>query len=139
MSSGGGSIRAFPFAAVHLSLLPPLRRLLSGTAPLPPARTDPVDAREARRDFRLLAAGLHVVLSRHPRHVVQRDFRVAAFALRSLRRQFGAVFVTVSLPAATLNDLGHEIALHADLETRDTVARCLRRAVSARRAAALHA
>lgn len=119
-------------ADVHLSLLFPLRRFRALSRLLVSARPSPSTDEDARRDFSVLATGLHGVLSRHPQHVVRRDFPVSARALRSLRRQFGALFVEVSLPAEMLNDLGHEIALHADPDTRAAAARCLRRAVAGR-------
>lgn len=91
---------------------------------------------DARRDYNLLASGLAQVLARHPQRLIQREFRASAHALRLLRRQLRASFGEPVLPADLLNDLGHEIALHADADTRAAAARCLRRAVAARRQAA---
>lgn len=92
---------------------------------------------DARRDYRVLAKGLAALLARCPNAAVDLHFRASAGALRSLRRQFGVVFVEVSLPAGVLNDLAHEIALCADPATRAAANRCFLRAVAAERAAAL--
>lgn len=98
--------------------------------PAPLLRT----SHETERDWRVLATGLAAVLARCPADLVQRHFPASAEALGLLRRQFRSALREVSLPAALLNDLAHEIAQCADAETRAAARRCFDRAVSARRA-----
>lgn len=109
--------------------------LLSVRRPVAAAPATPERASDnARRDYGLLASGLAAVLARCPADLVQRHFQASSEALRLLRRQFRSVLREVSLPAALLNDLAHEIAQCADAETRAAARRCLQRAVAARRA-----
>jgi hypothetical protein len=82
----------------------------------------------SRRDYRLLAGGLALLLSRCPARVIERDFSASANAFRSLRRQFRRASAAVALPPGLLNDLAHEIAQYADAATRGAALRCLQRA-----------
>lgn len=82
------------------------------------------------RDWRLLAGGLALVLSRCSERIAQRDFPSSLAAYRLLKRQLqqgGPVRLTSRL----LNDLAHEIALVADAATREAAKRCLRRQLRA--------
>jgi len=120
---------------VHLPQLSPFRPLALFGFRAAPVPDSAIGESDARRDYNLLASGLAQVLARHPQRFIQREFRASAEALRILRRQLRAPFGEPVLLAGMLNDLAHEIALHADAETRAAAARCLRREVAARRAA----
>jgi hypothetical protein len=82
-----------------------------------------------RRDYLLLAAGLKAVLARCKPRGIERDFPASAQALRALRSQL-LWSGQIALPAHLLNDLAHEIALHADAATRAAARRCLQRATA---------
>lgn len=118
---------------VQLSRFSPFRSWsMFGLRTAPPADSQ-VGESDAWRDYSQLASGLSQVLAGYAQKNVERDFGAAAQALRSLRRQLRSPFAEPVLAAETLNDLAHEIALEADAATRSAAARCLRRAVAARR------
>ncbi|NML48368.1 hypothetical protein HHL11_31770 [Ramlibacter sp. G-1-2-2] len=138
-SRGASIIERFPALhdSVHLPQLSPFRSFAVFGFRASQSPDSQAPAIDARRDYNLLASGLSHVLARHPQRLIQREFRAAAAALRLLRRQLRAPFGEPLLAAEMLNDLAHEIALHADADTRAAAARCLGRAVAARRRAAL--
>lgn len=78
-------------------------------------------------DYRLLAGGLALLLSRCSERLVERDFAASLQAYRSLKRQLKSS-APVTLSAQLLLDVGHEIALCADNATRQAARRCLARA-----------
>lgn len=87
-------------------------------------------------DYRLLASGLEDLLARCTHRTVVRDFGMAAKACKALQIQLLQRPAAVSLPAAVLNDLAHEIALCADAATRGAARRCLLRVRERNRALA---
>lgn len=78
------------------------------------------------RDYRLLAGGLALVLSRCTARVAQRDFPRSLQAMRILKQQL-RWSVRPQLSSQLLNDLSHEIASIADAATREAARRCLQR------------
>jgi hypothetical protein len=80
---------------------------------------------QSLRDYRLLAGGLALVLSRCSERVARRDFPASLKASRALRRQLrgGEPW----LPSDQLSELSHEIAMVADAATREAARRCLQR------------
>lgn len=85
---------------------------------------------EVHLDYRLLAGGLALLLSRCSERGVRRDFAASLQAYRSLKRQLKSS-APVTLPAPLLMDLSHEIAQLADSTTRRAASRCLARNVQA--------
>ena len=77
-------------------------------------------------DYRLLAGGLALLLSRCSERAVARDFAASLQAWRSLQSQMKAT-APVSLSARLLLDVSHEIAQCADIATRQAARRCLAR------------
>lgn len=77
-------------------------------------------------DYRLLAGGLALLLSRCSERLVDRDFEASLQAYRSLKRQLKSG-APVTLSAQLLMDVSHEIALCADNATRQAARRCLAR------------
>jgi hypothetical protein len=88
------------------------------------------DDDEAHLDYRLLAGGLALLLSRCSERGVRRDFAASLQAYRSLKRQLKSR-APVTLSAQLLMDLSHEIAQLADGTTRRAASRCLARNVQA--------
>jgi hypothetical protein len=85
---------------------------------------------EVQRDYRLLAGGLALLLSRCSEHRVERDFEASLQAYRSLKSQLKSS-APVTLSAQLLMDLSHEIAQCADNTTRMAARRCLARSMPA--------
>lgn len=80
----------------------------------------------AHLDYRLLAGGLALLLSRCSEHLVERDFAASLQAYASLKSQLKSS-APVSLSGELLMDLSHEIAQFADNTTRMAARRCLAR------------
>lgn len=79
-------------------------------------------------DYRLLAGGLALLLSRCSENRVERDFAASLEAYRSLKSQLKSS-APVTLSAQLLMDLSHEIAQCADNTTRMAARRCLARSM----------
>lgn len=80
---------------------------------------------QSLRDYRLLAGGLTLVLSRCSERVARRDFAASLKAVRVLQRQLRAG--NPCLSSELLSELSHEIAQVADAATREAARRCLQR------------
>ena len=81
-------------------------------------------------DYRLLAGGLALLLSRCSDHLVERDLAASLEAYRSLKSQLKSN-ARVTLSGELLMDLSHEIAQSADNTTRLAARRCLARSTRA--------
>lgn len=81
-------------------------------------------------DYRLLAGGLALLLSRCSERSVERDFAASLQAYVSLRSQLKSR-APVCLSAQLLMELSHEIAQLADGATRRAARRCLARSMQA--------
>lgn len=88
------------------------------------------DDDEVLLDYRLLAGGLALLLSRCSERSVERDFAASLQAYVSLRGQLKSS-AAVWLSAQLLMDLSHEIAQLADGATRWAARRCLARSMQA--------
>ena len=84
------------------------------------------DDDEVHLDYRLLAGGLALLLSRCSERSAERDFGASLQAYASLRSQLKSR-TPVGLSAQVLMDLSHEIAQLADAATRQAARRCLAR------------
>lgn len=84
-------------------------------------------------DYLQLAHGLAALLAGCSPRGAEREFAASLKAYRALRIQIRRGG-EIRLPAQVLNDLSHEIACHADQETREAALRCLRQRQSLRRA-----
>jgi hypothetical protein len=93
------------------------------------------DDDEVHLDYRLLAGGLALLLSRCSERSVERDFAASLQAYVSLRSQLKSR-APVCLSAQVLMDLSHEIAQLADGATRQAARRCLARSTQASACAA---
>jgi hypothetical protein len=82
-------------------------------------------------DYRLLAGGLALLLSRCNQRSVSRDYEASLEAYTSLKRQLKSG-APVSLSPQLLMDLSHEIVPFADGATRQAARRCLARHMSVR-------
>ena len=113
----------------HFFSLPSRRWNPSRFSELP---TLDVDDDGVNLDYRLLAGGLALLLSRCSEHLLERDLAASLEAYRSLKSQlkYGA---PVSLSGGLLMDLSHEIAHLADNTTRMAARRCLARSACASR------
>lgn len=93
--------------------------------PAPDAGDDEVHA-----DYRLLAGGLALLLSRCSERNARRDFGASFEAYTSLKSQLKSG-APVFLSAQVLMDLSHEIAQCTDSATRQAAHRCLTRSTQA--------
>ena len=80
-------------------------------------------------DYRLLAGGLALLLSRCNERNVERDFAASLEAYGSLKNQLKSGG-KVTLSAQLLMDVSHEIAQCADNATRMAARRCLARSAT---------
>jgi len=86
------------------------------------------DVDHALYDWALITGGLALVLSRCSARGIERDFKAADTAYRSLRRQ-STRGRSISLGLGLINDVRHEVAQFADPGTRDALRRQAERAM----------
>lgn len=87
-------------------------------------------ADDIQLDYRLLAGGLALMLSRCSENSIARDFEASVQAHASLKSHLKSN-APVRLSAQLLMDLSHEIAQCADNATRMAARRCLARSMAA--------
>lgn len=85
---------------------------------------------EVQLDYRLLAGGLALLLSRCSENRIERDFEASLQAYNSLKGQLKSR-ASVTLSAQLLMDMSHEIAQCGDNATRMAARRCLARSMAA--------
>ena len=90
------------------------------------------DVDHALYDWALITGGLALILSRCSARGIERDFKAADTAYRSLRRQ-SARGRSISLDLGLINDVRPEVAQFADPGTRDALRRQAERAMPAAR------